>query len=314
MASVRFIDETPIGHHFPAVLVCGLWKQVRIYSLTREFDLLTMVRAGHSRLSRGGQSGYGQRLMTGKEDHRATHREMNTMRQLQRTFAAATLLASLMVAPSRADVITNGSFETPTVPAGSFTDFPGTSTGITGWTVVGNDVAVVSGTFVSNGITFQAEDGAQWLDLTGINSNSKANGVSQNVATVIGQSYNVSFWVGSTTDGSIYFPSTVDLSINGGARTSFTNPTAPINMLNWEQFTANFTATSTTTNFTFFNGGASNNNNSALDNVTFTSTAAIPEPGPLVLMGLVVVVVVSGKLVRAYSTRHQCTFAGGVGL
>jgi hypothetical protein len=203
------------------------------------------------------------------------------MRAIRLAMACAALLA-LTGTSTEANLILNGSFETPTVPAGSFTDFAGGSSSITNWTVQGTDVAIVSGSFSQSGITFEAQDGIQWLDLTGNGGNSKANGVSQNVATVMGQAYNLSFYVGSATDDSLFFASTVDLSINSGARVSFTNPTASTSMLNWELFSVQFTATSASTNITFFNGDAANNNNCALDNVILTPST-VPEPGSFAL-------------------------------
>ena len=167
-----------------------------------------------------------------------------------------------------ANLIVNGSFENPTVPSGSYINYLGGSTAITGWTVVGVDSSLVSGTFMQSGITFEAQDGTQWIDLAGVTSNSMTSGVTQNIPTTIGQSYVVTFYVGSTTDNSIFFPATVDLSINGGARVHYTNPNPGTGMLNWELFTVNFTATSGTTNLAFLNGDASNNYETPLDNVS----------------------------------------------
>ena len=182
-----------------------------------------------------------------------------------------------------ADFIVNGSFENPPVSAGSFLNFNAGSTAITGWTVVGVDSALVSGSFSQSGITFNAHSGAQWIDLAGQASNSSFSGVTQDVATVVGQSYLLSFFVGSAKDNSVFFPVTIDLSINNGARESFTNPNAPNNHLDWMGFTKSFTATSATTNITFFNGGLSNNYLSALDSVSMT---AVPEPASGILLAL----------------------------
>ncbi|MEX0641791.1 MAG: DUF642 domain-containing protein [Pirellulales bacterium] len=186
----------------------------------------------------------------------------------------------LTATPVFANLIVNGSFETPTVPAGSFTNYLGGSSAITGWTVVGVDTSVTNATAVQNGITFQAQDGIQWADLSAVNSNSMTNGVTQSISTTISQLYEISFYVGSATDNGLFFPSIVDLSIDGGTRVSYTNPNAPTNMLDWRLFTVNFTATNSTTNLTFFDGGASNNYLSGLDNV---SVNAVPEPNTAVL-------------------------------
>lgn len=178
--------------------------------------------------------------------------------------------------------VTNGSFEVPPVTPGTFATYVAGSTSITGWTVVGSNVAVVSGTYVDS-VTFNAQNGAQWLDLTGPGSNSSSNGVSQDVATTIGQLYRLSFYVGSATDNAGFSASTVDLSIAGGARVGFTNPTAPLDSMDWQLFTADFVATGALTNITFFNGSAPNNNLSGLDNVTLE---VIPAPCSAALLGL----------------------------
>jgi hypothetical protein len=125
------------------------------------------------------------------------------------------------------------SVEIPPVTNGSATAFAGGSTAITGWTVVGFDVGIISGTFTQSGITFQAQSGNQSADLTG-NSNSNTNGLRQLLTTVPGQMYDLEFYVGSARGGGIFFPATVDLSIDGGTRTSYFNPTGPSNMLKLE--------------------------------------------------------------------------------
>jgi hypothetical protein len=193
-------------------------------------------------------------------------------------------------APARGGMITNGSFEDPVVAAGGYTNYLAGSTDITGWTVVGVDSAVTSGTFMQSGITFEAEDGKQWIDLAGVTSNSDSSGVTQEVSTNVGQKYQLSFYVGATTDHNFFYPSTVDLSIDGGTRTSYTNDVTPVptTSLDWKQFTVDFTAKGATTKITFYNGSASNNYVTALDNVSLTSddTTAVPEPAGITLVSI----------------------------
>jgi len=198
---------------------------------------------------------------------------------------ATAMLLTLADAPADGNLIGNGSFETPSVPNGGYINYAAGSTAITGWTVVGVDSSVINRTFTQAGITFQAQDGNQWLDLAGVTSNSAASGVTTTVATSIGAAYEVSFHVGSATGGGLFFPATVDLSIDGGPRVGYFNPTGPTNMLNWKLFTVPFTATSTMTRLTFFNGSAPSNYLCGLDNVSVTPVGC-PCPGDMNADGL----------------------------
>lgn len=199
-----------------------------------------------------------------------------------------TLLTILLVFGSleaRANMITNGSFETPTVPVGGFTNFLGGSTGITGWTVTGREASIVSGAYSpGGGFTFPAEQGNQWLDLTGDGSNA-VEGVEQAVSTVPGTHYDLSFWVGNIS-GSIWgSTSTVGVRINGVTVASETNST-PGSTLTWEQFTIPFTAAGSMTTFEFDNLDPVTDNSNGLDNVDLELAAVTtPEPGTLLLLG-----------------------------
>jgi hypothetical protein len=154
---------------------------------------------------------------------------------------------------------------------------------MTGWTVLGDRVTLINELYVESAITFNAQDGRQWLDLSGPGSNSASNGVTQDVATMIGQAYRISFSVGSATNNFNIFASTVDLSIDGGPRVAFTNPTAPRSTMDWQRFSADFVATSDLTNISFFHGSGPSNNLSGLDNVTLE---LIPTPGTAAILGL----------------------------
>jgi hypothetical protein len=188
-----------------------------------------------------------------------------------------------------AALITNGSFETPTVPSGNFTTFGTGSSLVTGWNVfgpAGTNVAIVSGTFSQNGVSFPAQDGTQWLDLTGSNSNS-SEGVSQAVTTTVGNRYQLSYFVGNTTGGSIFgTTSTVNVSLNGVATFSDTNSNVSPNTLDWEVFNHTFVASTSTTTLAFQNGDPANDNSNGLDNVVLTDLgpAAVPEPASLGLL------------------------------
>jgi hypothetical protein len=206
--------------------------------------------------------------------------------------AIAVLFAAAIGLPSAkaVNIVANGSFETPTVPVGGFTSFASGSNAITNWTVVGpsgSSVAIVSGTLTQNGLTFPAQDGVQWLDLTGFVSNT-TEGVQQTVATTSGALYDLSFFVGNISNpGGIFgTTSTVGVQIDGGSVVSFTNSggvgsTSQV----WQQFTLPFTATAATTSITFINQDPSGDNSNGLDNVSLTlGRTGVPESGQTVML------------------------------
>lgn len=205
------------------------------------------------------------------------------------------LLAGLSTAaiqsPAKA-LITNGSFEFISLDPSTLSSDVAGSTNITGWDVVGpGEVSVASSPLFFDGITFNAQDGNQWLDLTGLFDTGLTTGVTQSIPTIIGQAYNLQFYVGSAlgSEVGLVFPSTVALSINGAPSESFPNPAEPTTSLDWKLFTTPFTSTSATTSLTFFNGNTRPNVISALDNVSVTAVppSAVPAvPGPLPLLGV----------------------------
>src|SRR5436309_10360856 len=96
-----------------------------------------------------------------------------------------------------ANLITNGNFETPVVPPGGFISvFTGSS--FAGWAVVGAPgyVSPISGLYSNLGFTFRAQEGDQWLDLTGPFT-SFGTGIQQTVPTDVGTAYDLSFWIGN---------------------------------------------------------------------------------------------------------------------
>ena len=123
-------------------------------------------------------------------------RSANVMRILTWKLILGILVLVFAVSAARANSVVNGSFETSTVPTGSFTNFITDSTGITGWTVVGPEASIVSGRSASFGFTFPAENGIQWLDLTGDGTNS-VEGVKQTFASTPGTMHSLSYFVGN---------------------------------------------------------------------------------------------------------------------
>ncbi len=203
--------------------------------------------------------------------------------------ALGVLILGALGLPARANLISNGSFETPVVPTANFSNFNIGSTAITGWTVVGPQVSIVSGSFSQGGLSFPAENGNQWLDLTGDGANA-VEGVEQVLATTIGQTYTVSFWVGNVVNvGGIFgTTSTVAVQINGTTIDTATNSMGTgLSTQVWEQFTTSFVASSSSTILGFLNEDPSSDNSNGLDNIVVTAGAssATPEPSSLLLLG-----------------------------
>jgi hypothetical protein len=211
-------------------------------------------------------------------------------------FRAAVLAGALVAlagfAPStRADLI-NGSFEQPSTPTSypAFLQvFGGDSTTIPGWTVVGNDVLLINSSYSEpgNGITFNAQDGQQALDITGAANTGPTDGVTQTVSGLAANTvYALSFWVGNATssNGSPLYTgagASIGLVVDGANAGAFVNANQTSGSINWEQFSYQFMTDSTgTATVAFLNSTPTGTNYAGLDNVTLS---AVPEPGPLML-------------------------------
>jgi len=239
-----------------------------------------------------------------------TYRPIQALRVSGLVAGLGLTLGCSMGTAKAANLITNGSFEVDLVPSADYTVYPSSSApSLTGWTVGGVEVAVVNTLFNQAGVQFPAQDGDQWLDLTGGNGNSASNNISQAVSGLnVGSVYTLTFYVGSASNNSLFFPSTVNVSLGGVSQGSFTNPSSTTT-LQWQEFSIDFTPTSTSENIAFFNGNASNNFVSGLDNVTLDlAENPIPGPtsvpGPLPLLGVGAAFGLSRKLRQRINTAQ----------
>jgi hypothetical protein len=151
--------------------------------------------------------------------------------------------------------------------------------------VVGPEVSIVSTTFTQNGFSFVAQEGNQWLDLTGDGANSPANGVQTTLATAIGQAYNLSFYVGNIVNplGIFGTTSTVNVLVNGLPVLTATNSAGTgLTSQIWQQFSLAGVATTNSTTFTFLNGDPAGDNSNGLDNIVINT--AVPEPSTWAMM------------------------------
>jgi hypothetical protein len=170
-----------------------------------------------------------------------------------------------------ANLIENGSFETPVVAAGGLNRYSAGQK-IGAWTVLGaGTVDVLGHDFVYGGYTFTAFSGKQQLDLTGNTDN--VTGVKQTVATTAGHSYTLCFYVGNVNDpgDGLGVSSTVDVLVDGKQQFTATNSKAnQKNTPYWQKFTYKLKASGAKTTLAFMNGDPSNDTYNGIDDVTLT--------------------------------------------
>ena len=174
--------------------------------------------------------------------------------------------AILTKAPGN-NLIVNGSFEEPVVPKGGYLLFT-LGQSFKGWQVIGaqGNVAPISGEYAQAGIRFNTQDGAQWLDMTGISNT--ATGVQQIVQTQPGAKYELSFYVGNVSGSIFGTTSTIELLVDGQSIGRYTNDTKIPGQQDWRQMKVEFTASKAATTIAFINRDPPNDNSNGSDNVS----------------------------------------------
>ena len=168
----------------------------------------------------------------GTRDHRV-------VRATGRTLLALALV--LCAARARADLATNGSYETgPANPDGIMTLAAG-STVINSWVVSRGTIEYISDPY------WQSEDGTSSLALNG----DGPGGIAQTFATAPGAVYAVSFWMSGEPFSTPVIKHMRVLA--AGQSADFTFDTTPVWhwAMGWQQHTWNFTANSTSTTLEF---------------------------------------------------------------
>jgi Protein of unknown function (DUF642) len=195
--------------------------------------------------------------------------------------AAAGLLGIAAISSGNAaNLVTNGSFESPSVGKAGFVRFCAPAClGQKGfaWTVVGaiGTYVDIIGPSTYNGLHFKAATGTQWLDLS---SSGTLAGVQQTIATTPGDAYELRFALGAIYDTSkIWGPiSKVDIYVNHVFLTSVIAEADPSETtLAWEDLSVKFTATAKKTSIAFFAGNPPPNAPGGVDSLDDISVESL---------------------------------------
>lgn len=203
-----------------------------------------------------------------------------------------------VAAPLRADLITNGSFETATLdpPGSSFYGLSAGSTAISGWTVIGDAIHYSRG-------GWEASDGVSSLDLDF--GAGDRGGVSTTFATTPGDQIRVTFDMAGNPDPNGNVPSPIrDMRVSAAGifqDFSFDTTGTTLQDMGWTPESFLFTATSASTTLSFLStsSDAVAGWGIALDNVSATAVPAqVPEPSSMLLLGMVGGMGMVGRYVR----------------
>lgn len=203
-----------------------------------------------------------------------------TIRNLMWRFLIAACLGLSAIAPAHANLVTNGSFETPIVGGAPFVTLNSGSGALPGWSILGSIDHI--------GSYWQASDGNQSIDLNGLG---QLGTISQTLATTPGQLYELTFDMAGNPD----FDSVKTLLVQVDAVAqpfNFDSTGKSLGAMGWVSHSLLFTATDVVTTLMFqsltidFLAPAPVSNmfsfGPALDNVAVN---AVPVPAAVWLLG-----------------------------
>ena len=205
----------------------------------------------------------------------------------------ALFCVAVVATSASAQIVQNGSFESFTGAFGgdNGAQLIGSSTTLTGWTIIGGEIAILKN---SNAYNLTASDGVNFLDLAGYSNGGLPKGVSQVLTGLnAGQTYTLSMDLGIRNGACVSGgnncrgPIQVSANVAGTTQTFTHSSTTDGNV--WNKVSSNFVANNPSVLLTI--QGVSlpaGNQYIGLDNV---SVSPVPEPAiwSLMLAGLVAV-------------------------
>jgi hypothetical protein len=185
------------------------------------------------------------------------------MKKIRFILPAIVLLVSLLtVSAQAAELIINGSFETPVIGSGTWSTY----TSITGWTST-NSIEV------RNNVAGSAFDGNNYVELD-VYSNSS---ISQTVITNVGTNYTLTYYYAARPNSKGASSNGISLYINGVDKGTVGQNTNT----NWAGISVGFLGTGSD-KIEFRAEGTSDSYGTSLDNV---SLRAVPVPAAIWLLG-----------------------------
>jgi hypothetical protein len=166
-----------------------------------------------------------------------------------------------------ATLITNGSFETPDIPTGTFAIFAA----IPGWTTTFG-----SGIEIQDHVAGSPYEGDQFVEL---DSNNNSGMIQVSIPTVLGNPYLVSFAY-SPRPGRSAADNGIDVYFDGGLLISLATSGIGLPDTSWTLYSFPVIATGATSSLEFRAVGLSTSFGGYLDAVS-----AVPEPSVLLLLG-----------------------------
>jgi hypothetical protein len=175
------------------------------------------------------------------------------------------------------------------------------STVMTGWTVVGDQLAWIT---TPNPWGLSAQDGANFLDLTAYPTGAPFGGVQQDLTTIPSHLYSVQYYIGTYTD--LWGGPPVSILASAAGQDQACTVTTTSAASTWTPCVMTFTANSSITSLSFL--GSAGFQYIGLDNVSVDDlgpvTPPVPEPTTALLLcasGLVAV----GRALRQRGTRRR---------
>ncbi len=176
------------------------------------------------------------------------------------------------------NLISNGSFELGPNPGTGFLTYGNGSTAVNDWTVTGDSIDYISGSF------WDAADGQRSIDLSGNN----AGGVSQSFSSVVGAQYTVTFQLAANTGGGDTIKDVTALVGGSSQNFTFDSTGHSFTSMGWEANSFTFIATDTNSTLAFVSLDA-NATGPALDDVQVVANGlAVNEDTPLTISGIAI--------------------------